>query len=107
MNSRRVETTTWDEARALMELPADPDEAQVRAAYMAKVRQHPPDRDPEMFERIRDAYEQLRDPRRRAEQILAGPDPRAPLADLFKDVKPQRRYVGPGPWLDVLKERRS
>ncbi len=42
----------------------DAGEEEIRAAYVRKVKEHPPDRSPEEFERIRDAYESLRDPRR-------------------------------------------
>jgi curved DNA-binding protein CbpA len=40
--------------------------AQIKQAYFALVRTHPPERDPEMFKRIRAAYELLRDPDQRA-----------------------------------------
>jgi len=43
----------------------DATDEEIRAAYLLKVREHPPDRSPEQFEQIRDAYEVLRDPRRR------------------------------------------
>jgi curved DNA-binding protein CbpA len=76
---------------------------QIRAAYLLKVREHPPDRAPEQFEKVRDAYEILRDPRRRVRHRLFSVDPRAPLASLFTDDARPRRFVGPGPWLDVLK----
>ncbi len=39
---------------------ADPD--QIRGRYLALVRQHPPERDPEKFAAVREAYDQLRDP---------------------------------------------
>ncbi len=42
---------------------ASPEE--IKKAYFALVRQHPPEREPEMFKRIRAAYEQLRDPAQR------------------------------------------
>jgi curved DNA-binding protein CbpA len=45
-------------------------EAQVKAAYFAKVRQHPPERDPEGFKRIRAAYEKLRSGGERAQTDL-------------------------------------
>ena len=41
--------------------------AAVKQAYFALVRAHPPERDPEMFKRIRTAYERLRDPATRTE----------------------------------------
>ena len=75
----------------------------IRAAYLRKVRDHPPDRAPEQFEEIRDAYENLRDPRRRVRHRLFAVDPGASLVSLFADDARPRRFVGPGPWLDVLK----
>lgn len=41
--------------------------AEIKQAYFALVRAHPPEREPEAFKRIRAAYEHLRDPERRAE----------------------------------------
>jgi len=76
---------------------------EIRAAYLLKVRECPPDRAPEKFEKIRDAYEILRDPRRRLRHRLFSADPGAPLASLFTDEVRPRRFVGHGPWLEVLK----
>ena len=77
----------------------------IRAAYIEKVRQHPPDRDQQQFERIRDAYEQLRDPRRRAERMVLSADPLQELPSLLDEQPVGRRHVGPGPWLGVLKQQ--
>jgi hypothetical protein len=76
---------------------------EIRAAYLLKVREYPPDRAPEQFEKIRDAHEILRDPRRRVRHRLFSVDPGAPLVSLFTDDARPRRFVGPGPWLEVLK----
>jgi curved DNA-binding protein CbpA len=45
-------------------------EQEIRRAYFRLVREHPPERDPDQFKRIRAAYEILRDPARRAEWDL-------------------------------------
>src|SRR5438105_806680 len=97
---------TLDDAATLLGVSIEATEEQLRAAYLEQVCQHPPDRDPDHFERIRDAYDRLRDPRLRAQQVLSGPDPAAPLTKLLEGVHPRRKFVGPGPWLDVLKEKR-
>src|SRR6185295_5467519 len=63
---------------------------QIKQAYFALVRAHPPERDPALFKRIRAAYERLRDPDRRTEteMLLIEPWPaptrkrRAPKLDL-------------------------
>jgi curved DNA-binding protein CbpA len=39
----------------------------LRQAYFNLVRAHPPEREPEVFKRVRAAYEKLRDPEQRAE----------------------------------------
>ena len=78
-------------------------EEEIRAAYLSKVKEFPPDRSPEQFERIRDAYEMLRDARQRARRLLFSVDPGAPLTSLVADHPRLRQFVGPQPWLDVLK----
>ena len=99
--------SAWDEAREALGVSPDAGDAELRAAYMEKVRQHPPDRDPETFERVRDAYERLRDPRVRAQRVLAGPRPDEPMTALLDGVAPvPRRFVGPAPWLELLREKR-
>lgn len=80
-------------------------EDEVRAAYLEKVKQYPPEQAPEEFERVRDAYETLRDPRRRARDLVLTAEPFAPLASLFDGVESGRRFVGPGPWREVLKHK--
>jgi len=83
----------------------DASDEEIRAAYLRKVRECSPDRAPEQFERVRDAYEMLRDPRRRRRQRLFAADPISPLAVLFAGGTRPRRFVGPGPWLEVLKSK--
>jgi curved DNA-binding protein CbpA len=101
------EKIDFEQAAALLGVALDADDQALREAYVQKVRQHPPDRDPERFEQIRDAYEHLRDPRTRARQVLHCPDPGQPLENLLEGRKPARRFVGSKLWLDVLKEARS
>jgi curved DNA-binding protein CbpA len=43
----------------------DADDAEIRRRYLALVRDHPPDREPERFREIRAAYEALGDARKR------------------------------------------
>ena len=45
-------------------------EAEIKQAYFALVREHPPERDPEGFKRIRAAYEKLKATGERAETDL-------------------------------------
>ncbi len=53
-------------------------EAEIRAAWRARVREHPPDSDPEGFERVRLAYETVRDPVVFARALLDAPVPAFP-----------------------------
>ncbi|MHB8301764.1 MAG: J domain-containing protein [Acidobacteriaceae bacterium] len=80
------------------------DDEQIRAAYLGKLKEFPPDRSPVEFERVRDAYELLRDRRRRTHYKLFSCDPETPLESLLDGIgKAERRFVGPEPWLAVLK----
>jgi len=90
--------------REVLGIPPNATEDQIRAAYLAKVKEYSPERSPEEFEKVRDAYEILRDPRRRARHLLLSADPTSPLVSLLTDA-PERRFAGPDPWLEVLKSK--
>lgn len=81
------------------------EDEEIRAAYLAKLKQFPPDRCPAEFEQVRDAYDLLRDRRRRAHYTLFSTNPDSPLESLLEGMDKQRQFAGPGPWLAVLKER--
>jgi curved DNA-binding protein CbpA len=95
---------THEEARQALAIEAESSDEEIRAAYLRKVKEHPPDRAPREFERVRDAYEMLRDRRRRMRSLLLA-DPRQPLAALLAGLTSERRFTGPAPWLAVLKEK--
>ena len=57
-------------------------------------------------QRIREAYDALRDHERRLALRLFGPPPLADIEALRELAANERRYVGPGPWLTVLREPR-
>ena len=82
------------------------DDEAVRTAYLQALRTSPPDRDREGVRRIRAAYEALRDTESRLALRLFGPPPLANLDELLEAFPEERRYVGPGPWLNVLREPR-
>jgi hypothetical protein len=75
-----------DDARSVLGVAPGSDAAAVRRAYRRLVASHPPDRDPEAFRRIRDAYELVIGPvgflRQRLHRLepLIGP-PSAPAAE--------------------------
>jgi curved DNA-binding protein CbpA len=89
--------------RAILGIGEDAGDDEIRAAYLRLVKEHPPEASPEQFERIRDAYDILRDPKRRTRNMLFSADPFAPLTDVLNDIAPRRRFTGPAPWLEVLK----
>jgi uncharacterized protein (DUF1786 family) len=92
-------------ANEILGVPANASEEEVRAAYLTKVKEFPPDRSPEEFERIRDAYDSLRDPRARAKAMLLSTDFAAPLVSLIDGHHSRRVYVGPQQWREVLKTK--
>jgi hypothetical protein len=69
----------FEEARASLGLgTGEVDEAAIKRAYRKAVAEHPPDRDPEVFRRVREAYELLRDPCASARTMLLQPLPQVP-----------------------------
>ena len=74
---------------------------------LLRIQEHAPDRSPEQFERIRDAYEAMRDLRQRLRLRLFAVDPAAPFASLLDGRAPTRRFAGAAPWLDVLRGNAS
>lgn len=88
---------------AILGVAEDADEKEIRAAYLRQVKVYPPEREPEQFERIRDAYEALQDQGRRIKQMLFAVDPTVPFVSLLQDREDRRRWVGPEPWQKVIK----
>ena len=72
-------------------LGVDPDaeEATIRRHYLQLVREHPPDRDPERFRAIRQAYEQLRDPVARMRHRLFACETEDSLEMILADLQQQ------------------
>ena len=94
-----------EDPREILGVAPNAGDEEIRAAYLRKVKENPPDRSPAAFERIRDAYEILRDPHRRALYMLLSADLDAPLVSLLPVRTRERRFTGPGPWLAVLREK--
>jgi DnaJ-domain-containing protein 1 len=78
---------------------------EIRSAYLNKIKEYPPERCPEEFERVRDAYKILSDPRRRIRVMLQSTNPEAPLVTLLDNQKQNRQFVGPDAWLTAMLER--
>jgi len=105
--SSSTNTTELAAAAALLGVEIHAGLDDLRAAYLKKVQQHPPDRDPELFEQIRDAYEQMRNPDVRAAAVMQGPEPAAPLHQLLQGLNATRAFVGSQLWVQLLKEKRA
>jgi len=95
-----------EDPKSILGVSADAGEEEIRNAYLKKIRQYPPDRAPEEFERVRDAYETLRDPCARTLAMLRSIDPKAPLQTLLESRAEKRRFVGPQLWFGAMKKRR-
>lgn len=54
----------------ILNLPETANDEAVLAAYLKQVRNCPPDKNPEQFEKIRSAYETIQDERKRAQYAL-------------------------------------
>jgi curved DNA-binding protein CbpA len=92
-------------AYEVLGLRAGASEEEIRAAYVSKVKEFPPDRSPKEFEQIRDAYETLRDPRQRFKAALLSTEFTAPLVTLIDSAKQERAFAGPQAWREVLKTK--
>ena len=66
-------------------------EADIRRRYLELVRQYPPDRAPERFTEIHQAYEKLRNPVVRMESKLFDLESSETMADIMADVRQRLR----------------
>ena len=98
--------TKLERLRRLLGVSANAGEPEVRAAYLQKVKEHPPDRDAAMFQKVREAYETLRDPRLRCELLLDAVEPDAPFVSLLEQ-HPARNFVGPDAWIQAMRAARG
>ena len=77
----------------ILGVPEDADDAAIKKSYLARVREFPPEREPERFQVIRAAYEMLRGARDRLSWRLFKsdiPDP-APLLNAWLATSTPRR----------------
>lgn len=89
-----------------IELNLTPDQATdetVREAYMKGLRAHPPDREPDKFERIRRAYEMIKDEKSRIELKLFGLEEKQSFLAMLPEEN-KRPRVGAEAWLAVIDE---
>ncbi len=63
-------TSAYHDPYAVLGASRTATQEEIRQAYFTQVRQHPPEREPEQFKRIRAAYDQLKTPDKRREADL-------------------------------------
>jgi DnaJ-class molecular chaperone len=86
-------------------VPQDAGPSEIRAAYLNKIKEYPPEKFPVEFERVRDAYTMLSDARYRTRLMLRSADPEASTQTLLDDQQQNRQFVGPEAWLAAMQER--
>jgi len=92
-----------DDPYELLGLKPGAGETEIRAAYVAAIKEHPAESEPELYEKLRKAFAILRDPVERACFELTAVTPTRPLDDLLGDSVEERRFAGPDAWQAVLK----
>ncbi len=81
---------------------------EIREAYLRAARAHPPDREPQRFQAIHEAYERIRDEEARARLKLSGlpaSELTGPLADLVPGRPGERKSIGSDRWLEAARVR--
>lgn len=80
------------------------DDKAIRNAYLELIKKHPPDRAPERFKEIANAYETIKDEKKRLEYYLFNKD--IPVNRPFEalSLQIQRAETRKPPAFDILKE---
>jgi len=104
--ANNLELPTLDESPYnILGVPRDANPGEIRAAYLNKIKEYPPEKFPVEFERVRDAYTILSDMRYRTRLMLQSADPAAPLETLLDDHSQPRQFAGPEAWLAAMREK--
>ena len=90
--------------QSIIGVTADATPEEIRAAYLNKIKEYPPETFPTEFERIRDAYTILSDARHRTRLMLRSADPEASMETLLDDQQQNRQFVGPEAWIAAMQE---
>lgn len=78
---------------AVLGVPPEAGETEIRARYLELVKQHPPERDPEKFREIRAAFEAAKDPLLIASRLIEPPDDEQPPQ--WRDAIEAQKQVPP------------
>lgn len=66
-NAKAIEHPPYSDPYAVLGVPHTATLEEIKDAYFQRVREHPPEREPDAFKAIRAAYDRLRTPERRLE----------------------------------------
>jgi len=83
----------------------DATDVEIKQAYYTKIKEFPPDRNPNKFMEISRAYGQLKDPVKRAKLKLDTPQPCSKIIDVLGEEKTEIMYVGAKDWLKILESK--
>lgn len=91
-------------ARERLAVAADASPQSIREAYLARLKEFPPEKHPEEFQEVRRAYEILNDARGYFKQQLNSPA--QTLTELLAEQGPPRRLArGPAAWLKAMEQK--
>lgn len=78
----------------LLAIAPSSDDAQIKTAYLNKIKEYPPDHHPQMFERVQQAYQQIKDITARIKYRLLTP-PQFDVAELMLHKLPTKNQARP------------
>ncbi len=90
----------------LLGIPDNADQKEVRRAYLEMIRRYPPERSPERFQEVVDAYRLIRDETERARlEVFGMPESEGEtrLSDLVLPPSDRRNRIGMEAWLGLLR----
>ena len=89
----------------ILGISSDADDKTVRQAYLAGLRQFPPDKDPQGFQRLRAAYEKVDTEMKRIAVSLDWPYSLSTKEEILSVFATEGEYckVGPEPWLELIR----
>lgn len=88
----------------MLEIPENADQEEVRRAYLEMIRRYPPERSPERFQEVVDAYRLIRDETERARLEvfgMPGLENGTRLSDLVLPPSDRRNRIGMEAWLGL------
>jgi hypothetical protein len=93
-----------DNAFLVLGVSPEASDSELREAYLGKIKEYPKDANSEVFEKIKNAWKNVRDPLLKAAETLNYIDPDRTIAELCEVDSGIRRFAGPKLWGRVIKE---